>query len=52
MSAPVYPKPQRPDCEVIRIPNLSEWLGLAGTSDASVWAAYVDFKTATTSRAE
>ncbi len=44
MPAPVSKPSFRPDSDIFRVPNLSEWLGLIGTSDASVWATYVDFK--------
>lgn len=44
MPAPVSTPSFRPDCDVFRVLNVSEWLSLIGTSDASVWAAYVDFK--------
>ena len=46
MSAPIHTRPPRPDTEVIRIPTLSDWLGLAAASDGAIWAAYADYKTA------
>ena len=45
MPAPVSFVPSRPDCDVIHVPNLSEFLGLVAASDAAVWASYVDYKT-------
>jgi hypothetical protein len=44
MSAPVSHRPFRPDCDVICLPDLSEWLAMIGASDAAVWASFVDYK--------
>lgn len=46
MPAPVSDHVLRPDSDVIRIPDLSEWLRRIAESDASVWASYVDYKAA------
>lgn len=46
MPAPVSDHVLRPDSDVNRIPDLSEWIGRIAQSDASIWAAYLDFKDA------
>ncbi|WP_157056383.1 hypothetical protein [Pseudorhodobacter aquimaris] len=45
MPAPIQDRPMRPDTEVIRIPNLSDWLSFAALGDSALWANYVDHRT-------
>jgi hypothetical protein len=44
MPVPVVLRLSRPDSDVIRIPDLSEYLSLVGGGDAAVWASFVDYK--------
>jgi hypothetical protein len=44
MPVPVVLRPSRPDSDVIRIPDLSEYLSLVGGGDASVWASFLNYK--------
>ncbi|WP_168199293.1 hypothetical protein [Pseudorhodobacter turbinis] len=45
MPAPTQDRPMRPDTEVFRIPNLSDWLSFAALGDTALWASYADHKT-------
>jgi hypothetical protein len=42
MPAQYQTRPARADTEVLRIPNLSDFLALASVGDGAVWAAFAD----------
>lgn len=48
MPAPTQNTMPPPDCDVLRLPDLLDWISRIGESDASVWASYLDYKFADT----